>query len=454
MSNVQTRREVPSVRANAQKFGAGFVLLVAIGSLLLMLPYATESGDTTPWTDTFFTSMSAASVTGLVTLETQEHWSFFGEVVILCLIQIGGLGFMVGASLVLASLRRGRSLRDTMMLQDGSPTLTLSEASDLSKRILRFTIVTESIGAVLLTIRFMADEEPHIAIWYGIFHSISAFCNAGFDLLGGFRSLAEYNSSIWVNLVIMALIQAGSLSFMFFSDIRKERKWNRLALDTKLILVSNLTLIVVGATLFLTIEWNNGLASTPDWAKPMSALFQSVSARTAGFATVSFGDLHESTLFLWTGVMMVGGASGSTAGGVKLATAAIVVIAVSSTIRGQPEAQAFGRRISPSLVFRAMAIIALFLGMFFVISFALAASEDVISNNDFSFIQLATETMSAMATVGISTGITPNLSDLGKIILSFAMLFGRLGPLTAVYALQRRSRPARYRHPEATIRLG
>lgn len=454
VSNEQIRRDVPSVRASAQKFVLGFILLVILGSVLLTLPLTSESGESTAWTDALFTSMSAASVTGLVTLDTQEHWNFIGELIILILLQIGGLGFMVGASLVLASLRRGSSLKDTMMLQDGSPALTLNEAGDLSRRILRFTLVTELIGAVLLSIRFMADEEPHVAIWYGVFHSVSAFCNAGFDLMGGFRSLSEYRSSIWVNVVVMALVQAGSLSFMFFSDINKQRKWTRFSLDTKLIMIANLTLIALGAILFLVTEWNSGLAGLPEPAKPLAAMFQSVAARTAGFATVSFGDLHAATIFLWTGIMLIGGASGSTAGGIKLATAAIVVIAVGSTIRGQPEAQAFGRRISPNLVFRSMAIIALFLTMFFTLTFALAASEDVLSDHDASFIELAMESMSALATVGVSTGITPGLSDLSKIILTVAMLLGRLGPLTAVYALQSRSRPARYRHPEATIRLG
>jgi trk system potassium uptake protein TrkH len=433
--------------------------VVAAGSFLLTLPITSESGESTPWVDAFFTATSAGAVTGLVVVDTQEHWNFLGELIILSLIQIGGLGFMVGASLVLASLRRGASLRDTLMLRDGSPTLTLREATDLSKRILRFTFVTEGVGATLLSIRFMADESPVTAIWYGIFHSVSAFCNAGFDLMGGYRSLSGYDSSVWVNVVMIALIQAGSLSFMFFSDILEQwrwkgHRWNRLALDTKLVMVTNLAMIVLGGALFLALEWNAGLQHTPNWAKPMSALFQSVSARTAGYATVSFAEVHAATMFLWTGLMLVGGASGSTAGGVKLATAAIVAIAVSSTIQGQPEAQAFGRRISPNLVFRAMAIIALFVTTFFAITFALAASEDGIGGNEVTFIHLAMESMSAMATVGLSTGLTPNLTDLGKLILCLAMIFGRLGPLTAVYALQRRSRPARYRYPEATVRLG
>jgi trk system potassium uptake protein TrkH len=376
---------------------------------------------------------------------------------VLLLIQTGGLGFMVGASLVLASLRRGSRLRDSLMLRDGAPTLSLREATSLSKQILRFTFVTEGIGAILLSIRFMQDESPLVAVWYGIFHSISAFCNAGFDLQGGFNSLTGYNTSVCVNVVIMVLVQAGALSFMVLSDTwehRKRRSWRKLALDTKLVLVTNASLLIAGAVTFLSIEWSESLRGTPVWARPMSALFQSVVVRTAGFTTVPFNDVAAPTEFLWTGVMMVGGASGSTAGGVKLSTMAVIVIAVISTMRGQQEPQAFGRRVSSELVFRAMTIIALFMSVHFVLTMGLAISEHVIHSNTVGFLPMMFEVMSGLATVGLSTGITPHLETTSKAILCVAMIFGRLGPLTAFYALQRHSLPARYRFPEENVRLG
>jgi len=450
----QPRREVPHVRTHAQAFIAGFLVLITLATLLLSSPLTTESGERTPWVDAVFTAMSAGAVTGLVAVDTQDHWNFLGEFVILLLIQIGGLGFMVGASLVLASLRRGASLRDNLMLQDGSPTLTLREAASLSRRILRFTFITEGIGALLLSLRFLRDESPLVALWYGIFHSVSAFCNAGFDLMGGYRSFTQFDESPWINGVVIVLIQAGALSYMVFADVWEQRQWRKLALDSKLVLLTALAVTVGGAVLFLITEWNTGLINTATWAKPMAALFQSASVRTCGFSTVSFSDVNSPTIFLWIGLMVIGGASGSTAGGIKLATAAIIVIAVTSTLRGQPDAQAFGRRISPSLVFRAMAIIFLFLTMFFGVTLVLAASEDVLAHNDVTFIALMLESMSAVATAGLSTGLTPNLSDTGKLILCVAMLFGRMGPLTAVYALQKRSRPARYRFPEEGVRLG
>ena len=454
MPEAPLQRDVPNVRTHAKRFVAGFSALIVLGAVLLMLPVASESGERTAPVDAFFTAVSASAVTGLVTVDTATHWSFFGELVILVLIQLGGFGFMVGASLVLVSLGRGLTLRDTLLMQDGSPTLSVREATDLSKRILRFTLVTEAIGAVILSAMFMQDKAPHVAIWYGVFYAISAFCNAGFDLSGEFRSLAGYDTSPVVLITVMSLIQAGALSFMALSDIWNKRRWQTLHLDTKLVMITNSLLILIGMGGFLIIEWNSALAMAPEWARPLNALFQSIAARTAGFASVNFGDAHQSTLFLWIGIMFVGGAAGSTAGGIKLATLAIIVIAVVSTLRGQVEPQAFGRRIATNLIFRAMAIIALFLAVHFLLTLALAITEDVFNDQSIGFVDLMYETMSGMATVGLTTGITPSLSTPGKIVLCVAMFFGRIGPLTAAYALQRRQHPVKYRYPEATIRLG
>lgn len=448
------RTAIPHVRTHAKRFAAAFLLLVLLGAVLLSMPWATESGARTSPVDALFTAISAASVTGLVVVDTQDHWNLFGEVIILLLIQAGGLGFMVGASLVLTSLGRGASLRDSLMLQDGSPTLSLDEAGDLSKRILRYILLCEAIGAIALSGHFLRDHPPGVALWHGVFHSISAFCNAGFDLQGSFVSLSGYAESPVINIVMIVLIQAGALSFMVVNDVWLRRTWHRFGFDTKLVMVTNAVMILAGAFLFLAMEWNHSMAAVQTWAKPMTALFQSTSARTAGFATVPFAELQSPTEFLWVALMLIGGAAGSTAGGVKLATLAIIVIAVMSTIRGQSEAQAFGRRISSQLVFRAMAIIALFMFFHFLITLGLATTEDAFGGKDFGFLPIMLETMSAVATVGLSTGITPDLTEAGKIILIVAMFFGRLGPLTAVYALQRRQRPARYRYAETTVRLG
>lgn len=447
-------RAVPTIQSHAKLFVGGFLLVVAVGALLLMLPIATERGQSTRPIDALFTAMSASAVTGLTVVDTQDHWSLFGEVVILLLVQLGGLGFMVGASIVLVSLGRGSSLRDAIMLQDGSPAMSLSEAVSLSKRILRFIFVTEAIGAVLLAIRFLRDESPLVALWYGVFHAVSAFCNAGFDLQGNFQSLGRYETSPWINGTMVLLIQAGALSYMVLDDAWKTRNWSRFQLDTKLVLLTNAILVATGAFLFIATEWNAALANTPDWARPMVAIFQSASVRTAGFTTVSFGDVHSPTVFLWIGMMMIGGASGSTAGGIKLATAAVVFVAVVNTLRGETQTQIFKRRIPTFLVFRAMAIIAVYVLAHFVFSLMLGFTEDVLQPNNLTFLDLMLETMSAAATAGLTTGITPDLSTAGKLIVCGAMFFGRFGPITLVYALTRRQRLTRYKYPEAPIRMG
>jgi trk system potassium uptake protein TrkH len=449
------RPAVPHPGRHAQVFTAALAVLILGGAALLASPWASESGDSTPPIDALFTAVSAAAVTGLVTVDTATHWNRLGEAVILVLIQAGGLGFMVGASIVLQALRRGTTrLSDVLLIKEGAPTLSLREAATLSRRIVVFTFATEAAGAVVLTLRFRQDMPLPEAIWFGVFHAVSAFCNAGFDLQGGFVSLAPYRESLVVNGAIMLLVQAGALSYVVLADVAFCRRWARFALDTKLVLLANGALLLAGAVAFLAAEWGRSLAPISPAARPMAALFQSVVARTAGYATVNFAEAHHVTLFIWVAIMLAGGASGSTAGGVKLTTIGVVVAAVVSTLRGQEETQLFGRRVPTPLVFRAMAVIAVMLAVHFVATAALAASEELIGGQEFGFIALMFETMSALATVGLSTGITPELTTAGKLVLCATMFFGRLGPLTVAYALQRRQQPARYRFPATRVRIG
>lgn len=446
--------EVPTTTSHAKRFVLAVAVIMFLGASLLMLPIASESGDTTSFIDALFVSVSAFSVTGLVTVDTQNHWSLFGEAVILILIQLGGFGFMAGTSLILMTLGRGSSLRASLMMQDGSPTMTLHDVTSVSLRIVRYMLIVEAVGAAVLTGYFLQHESPLNALWFGVFHSISAFCNAGFDLNGNFESMIRHSMSPVILFTIAALIQAGALSFMVVSDVWRVRKWRPLQLDTKLVLITNFALIAIAMALFGVVEWNTTMTDIHYQFRPIDAWFQSIAARTAGFSSVDWGDAHSSTLYLWTVIMMVGGAAGSTAGGVKLATVAVLVIAVLSTLRGQPEPQAFGRRISYQTVARAMALVALFMTTHFLLALGLVLSEDTFNHADFSFVALMFESMSALATVGLSTGITPDLTSAGKAILIVGMFIGRLGPITAVYALQRKQQQARYRFAEGTVRIG
>jgi trk system potassium uptake protein TrkH len=433
---------------------AAFIVLICLGTLVLSLPVASEGSRDVALVDALFTTVSALAVTGLVTVDTQQQWSFVGELVILILIQVGGLGFTVGASLLLVTMGRGNKLGTALVAQDGSPTLPLADVISLTLRIVKFVFLVEGIGALLLAIRFLPDRSPPEAVWFGMFHAISAFCNAGFDLQGGFRSITGYQDSVWINLTLIGLIQAGALSYIVLSDIWSHRSWRSISLDTKLIVLTNAALLIIGTVVFLAVEWSSALQVADNWTKPLAALFQSVSARTAGYASINFGDAEPATLFLWTGLMMIGGASGSTAGGVKLTTAALLFVAIISTLRGHREIQVFGRRLPASQIFVAMAIVFLFVFIHFLLTLCLVVTESVMGNEHFAFIDLMFETMSAAATVGLSTGITPEMSTPGKIVLCIAMFFGRLGPLTLAYAITRRQRPARYRFPETMVRLG
>jgi trk system potassium uptake protein TrkH len=436
-----------------------FIVLILTGTVLLATPWVTNAREPTSLVDALFTAVSASSVTGLVVVDTLEHWNWWGQLVVLALIQIGGLGFSVGASILLQMLRRGAgsyTLRDEMLLKDGAPALSLREAATLAGQIVRFTIMVEAAGAALLAVWFgiVADMQPHIAVWNGLFYAISAFCNAGFDLGGGFVSLQPAATDIWVNLVFMALIQAGALSYIVFGDVARRRSWRSLALDTKIVLATNAVLLGGGALVFLAAEWGGALAGIPMGSKVLASLFQSTAARSAGFATVDWNLVNPLTLFFWLGLMFIGGASGSTAGGVRLNTVGVVAAAVLSTLRGNPETQVWGRRVATPLVFRAVTVIAVFLLLYGVVTVLLSTAEHHVAHRETGMIHLMFESMSALATMGASTGITPTLTVAGKVILCAAMFAGRLGPLTAVYALQRHQRPERYRFPEEAVRIG
>jgi trk system potassium uptake protein TrkH len=445
----------PHPGRHAQTFVVALAAITLVGTALLASPWTTESGTATPTVDALFTAVSAVAVTGLVTVDTATHWNRLGEAVILVLIQIGGLGFMVGASLVLQALRRGSTrLSDVLLIREGAPALSLREAAVLSRRIVLFTLAVEAVGAVVLTLRFWQDMPLPEALWFGVFHAVSAFCNAGFDLRGAFVSLIPYQDSLVINGAVIFLIQAGALSYLVLADAATCRRWARLAVDSKLVLLTNAILLLFGMGAFLIVEWGGVLAGTSEGMRPLAALFQSVTARTAGFATVNFADLQAVTLFLWMALMFIGGASGSTAGGVKLTTVGVVAAVLVSTLRGDEETHVFNRRVPTALIFRAMTVIAIMLTVHFAATALLVASQHRAGREEFSFVALMFEAMSALATVGLSTGITPSLTDAGKLLLCAVMFFGRLGPLTAAYALQRHQRPTRLRFPAVAVRIG
>lgn len=453
----------PGTRANAhrhsQLFVLGMIVTAILGTVLLSFPFVTRSGQQTPLIDALFTAVSATSVSGLSVVDTLEHWNRLGQFFVIALVQTGGLGFSVGAGILLQMLRRGSgayTLRDEMLMKDGSPSLTLQEAVTLASQIVRFTFIVEGIGALVLAVWFLVVRGFGLgeALWNGIFYSIAAFCNAGFNLYSGFAAVRPAVGDLWLNLIIIALAQLGALSYLVWADVARHRAWRALALDTKIVLSLNALLLGAGTIVFLGAEWGGAIANLGVGDKVMAAIFQSASARSAGFNTIDWSIVNPLTLFFWLGLMFVGGASGSTSGGVRLSTAGVVLAAVFSTLRGNTETQLWRRRIATPIVFRAVTVIVIFLLIFGLGVISLSVIEHHLNHRETSMLALMFEAMSALATVGLSTGVTPALSAAGKLVLCILMFVGHLGPLITVYALQRRQRPERYRFPEEGVRIG
>jgi trk system potassium uptake protein TrkH len=415
-----------------------------------MLPISSATGQATPPVNAFFTSTSAVCVTGLVVVDTGTYWSSFGQGVILALIQIGGFGFMTSATLLMLAFGRRIGLRERLLIGESMGLSRLGGLVRIVRNMAIFTLLAEGIGAAVFFIRFSAENTLRVAIWKSAFHSISAFNNAGFDIFGNFQSLTNYRGDPLVVLATAALIFLGGISFMVISDVFKTRNLGKLSLDTKLVLITTVSLLAAGIFIMLLTESIEpatfGDISLPQ--KVLIAFFQSVTARTAGFTLVSMGTLAQYALFFTMFLMFVGGAAGSTAGGIKVNTFGMLAATIWSTIRGREQAGAFGREFSIQQLYRAIAVVILSLGLVAVVGFLMSLHEEA------SFISLFFETFSAFGTVGLSMGITPSLSLAGRIIITITMFIGRLGPLALPLALLQRQRPSQYRYPEEVIRIG
>jgi len=428
----------------------GFGVLILVGAAMLCLPVSSAAGVRTSFLDALFTSASAVCVTGLVVVDTGTYWSPFGQSVVLLLIQVGGFGFMTSATLLLLAFGRRIGLRERLLIGETIGVNAPGSLLSLVRKMALFTFVVEATGALVLLTRYTRFVDASRGAWLAIFHSISAFNNAGFDINGDFVSLLPQRDDPFIVGTVLVLLVAGGLSYVVIANIASERRLSRLAVDTKLVLVTSGVLLALGFVVFLVAENGNDatIGSLPVSQKLLSALFQSATPRTAGFTTVNVASMREYTLLFTMFLMFVGGAAGSTAGGIKVNTFGLLATTVVSTLHGREVAEVFGRRFTTGHVFRALSVVLLALAFVGCAVVTLAITEDV------DVLSAAFEAVSAFGTVGLSMGITPALSIAGRITIIVTMFVGRLGPLYVALALVQRQKPKNYYYPVESVRIG
>lgn len=438
--------------SKVQTIALGFFLIIVIGTILLMLPIASRDGHSAGFLNALFTSTSSTCVTGLVVVDTYTNWTLFGQVVILSLIQIGGLGFITIGMFFSIFLKRKIGLKERNLIQESVNTLQIGGMVRLVKKIVCYTIVFEGVGAVLLMIRFIPRFGWLKGIWYGIFHSISAFCNAGFDLMGQFEpysSLTMYYDDILVNVVIMALIIIGGIGFIVWDDISKN-KWHvkKYMLHTKIVLFVTAVLILGGAICFYLFEKNNLLIGMDTKGQVLSSLFGSVTPRTAGFNTTDTAAYTEATRMLTIILMFIGGSPGSTAGGIKTTTIMVILLYIWSNLRNKKGLNIFGRRLDEDAIKKAATVFFINLILATVCATIMCALETV------PLSDIMMEVFSAIGTVGISTGITRDITEVSKYILIVLMYCGRIGSMSFALSFTEKKRSNPVQLPAEKITIG
>ena len=431
-----------------QKILLGFAVLILFGAILLMLPIASNEGVYTPFLKALFTSTSASCVTGLIVYDTASHWSLFGQAVILFLIQIGGLGVVVAVTsiILLSGKRIGYSQRNTL-----ANSISINSQGGIMKMLLfllKWTGIIELFFASLLATQFIPEFGVKRGLWYSIFHSVSAFCNAGFDLMGikePFSSLSDYVGNPLINISIMSLILLGGLGFVTWQDIAKNKgNFHRYRLQSKIILSTTIFLVLLPALFYFFLEFRE----MPIGSRILASLFTAVTPRTAGFNTVDFSKFSDSGIFLQILLMLVGAAPGSTGGGMKMTTMTVLFLTSVAIFRNNSRTEAFGRTI-PGEVIRNATTIA-----FMYISLCVLSGMFISLHEHLPLLTTCFETASAIATVGLTLGITPKLSPVSHMVLIFLMYIGRVGGLCLIYAVFPNINPNKGRLVEENVIVG
>lgn len=450
--NGKKKRMPKSGHSTTRMIAFGFALIIVIGTILLSLPIATKTGETDLLT-ALFTATSATCVTGLVAADTYQNWTLFGQLVILCMLQVGGLGFMTIGVYISILLKRRIGLQERAMLHESVNTLEIAGVVRLVKKIVQGAFIIEGTGALLLATRFIPRFGWANGIYFSIFHSISAFCNGGFDLMGideAYSSLVSYEGDILVNVVICLLILIGGIGFIVWDDVLKH-KWHfkKYLLHSKIVLATTLGLTVAGTLLFLIFENNATLAGMTPIEKLLGALFASVTPRTAGFNTVDTGAMSNAGTLLTMLLMFIGGSPGSTAGGAKTTTMVVLLFYAVAMIRNREDINLFGRRLSADVVRKANAVVVINFSLAFGAACAIMALQPAIPMPDVVF-----EVLSAINTVGMTTGITRELGVISKLIVAVLMYCGRLGSLSFALVLAKKPSTNHVREPQEKIIVG
>ena len=404
----------------------GFAGIIMIGTLLLMLPISTRSGDSLAFIDALFTATSAVSVTGLVVVDTGTYFSVLGQVIIAILIQIGGLGFMTMSTLVAIAFKRKISLKERLILQEAMNQTTMEGIVRLIRKVVIYSLILEGICGTLFALRWSFDMPIGQAIYYGYWHAISLFNNAGFDMFGDFSSLTDYVNDPLVNFTAMFLIVTGGIGFVVLSDLVDYHKTKKLSLHSKVVLLITALLIVIGALVIFVFEFSNPrtLGGLNWGGKLLGSFFQSVTPRTAGANSVDIAGLRQATQFFMIILMFIGASPGSTGGGIKTTTFMIMAGAVIAMMRGREDIVFFRYRLLQERIFKALTITLLALLFIITVTMILSTTEDS------GFLMILFETTSAFGTVGLSLGLTLKLTTFGKLMICFTMFAGRLGPIT------------------------
>lgn len=418
----------------------GFALLILLGAILLTLPISTHSGRLS-FLDALFTATSAVCVTGLVVVDTGTYFTRFGQTVIMLLIQLGGLGIMTAATVFFILLGKKITLRERLVIQEALNQISMQGLVRLVQTVVMLTLIVQGIGAVLLATRFIPLYGFGTGLFYAVFHAVSAFCNAGFDLIGGFRSIEPFAADPVIPATIAALLILGGLGFTVLLEIADRRRFARFSLHAKMALMVTFLLLSGGTLFILLLEYSNPstLGQFNFWGKLYNAFFTAATPRTAGYNTVPTGQLAEATLFLIIFLMFIGASPSGTGGGIKTTTFGTLLVAALSLFRGDEEPLLFRKRIPIIVLNKALSVAMASMLLIFLVTMALTVTEQK------PLLKLLFETTSAFATVGLSTGITPELSPLGRVLIIITMFIGRLGPLTMVFTLANpRKKPFRF----------